>query len=330
MKKIKTGYQLFGKSEVKLLKLYQIVEKKIVDRIIKLNKDGKVDFSNIVNDSDINRDLNKFIDYTRELAPKMVEEQFLLGRRKAGLVGKKVPEMYHNALDVLSEQIEGKTINSKTLIKNILQKKWRQCLFNNKNDIDKASEEFVNNVKNKGITSFVDRTGKNWSVKSYFSMASRTMALQATNLGSLSEDWDLYKMSSHPTSCPICKPLQGRVYSKSGLNKKYPPLASIFGKIDPNGPDVLENTYLCIHPNCQHKLTKFKESKLSFKEIKEMQQRSSFKTNPPNIPKKSQKEIKEYRKNVNYERALKKSYNAFLNQQVKNLNKSINFNVKLA
>lgn len=327
--KIRKGHSLFGTNEVKLQKLYQLAEKKIVDEIVKQNKNGNIDFTNIENNAQINKILNRFIEYTNQLAPDMVKQQFLIGRKKAKLPGIRVPEQYDSSLAMLAEQLEGKTINARNVIKSILKRRWKQCVLDNKSDLEKASESFVKEVKNKGITSFVDRTGKNWTLQGYFGMASRTLALQAMNLGSLSDTWDLYKMSSHPTACPICKQYQGRVYSKSGMNPKYPPLASIFGKIDPNGPDVLENTYLCIHPNCLHKLYKFKESGVPLKQLKELQAKSSFSKNPPKLPKKSEEELKEYREQVEVERRLKKQYNEFLKKQAKNFEKNIQFNISL-
>ena len=71
------------------------------------------------------------------------------------------------------------------------------------------------------------------------------------------DDWDLWQISKIGSTCPICAPLEGRVYSKSGTDPNYPPLALAFGKIDPAGADDLSNTYLNIHPNCLHSLVKY-------------------------------------------------------------------------
>lgn len=326
--KIKKGYGLFGKKEQSLQKLYGTAEQKIVKEIIRQNKNGRKDFTNIQNSFEIQKILNKLISYSSKISEEMVKEQFIIGRKKARINSKKVPESYNNSLEVLSDSLQGKVLTSINVIKNNLRIAWNDALSKNKNDIDKASEYFINTLKNKGTTAFVDKLGRKWNIKSYFDMVSKTTSLQATNLGTLSEDWDLYLMSSHPTACPICKPLQGRVYSKSGKNKKYPPLASIFGKIDKYGPDTLENTYLCIHPNCMHKLTKFKESGLTPKQVKEIQEKSSFTKSPPKIPEKSKKEISEYQKKTKSEIEMKKRYDQFVKLQQKKLRENIKFNVE--
>lgn len=49
------------------------------------------------------------------------------------------------------------------------------------------------------------------------------------------------KMSSHAPTCPICYPLQGRVYCVDGTDTSYPPLSVAF----PNGVPL-------VHPNCRH------------------------------------------------------------------------------
>ena len=111
---------------------------------------------------------------------------------------------------------------------------------------------FVEQLRREGITAFVDKAGRNWSLHTYCSMVSRTTSRQAEVMAVLTADpeQDLYRISSHGTTCAICAPLEGRVYSKSGTDPDFPPLSLAFGKQDPAGPDTLANTWLNIHPNC--------------------------------------------------------------------------------
>lgn len=112
--------------------------------------------------------------------------------------------------------------------------------------------DFVEALRREGVTAFVDKAGRHWSLHTYCSMVSRTTSRQAEVLAVLTADTghDLYRISSHNTTCALCAPYEGRVYSKSGNNPDFPPLSAAFGKIDPNGPDTLVNTWLNIHPNC--------------------------------------------------------------------------------
>lgn len=158
--------------------------------------------------------------------------------------------------------------------------------------------EFVNTLLREGVTAFVDKAGRNWSLHTYADMVCRTTSRQAEVLAVLTADdeQDLYKISSHGTTCKICAPLEGRVYSKSGKDPNYPPLAAAFGKIDPNGPDDLTNSYLNIHPNCLHVLKAWTPMGRSDEEIKKIQDFSSFEKNPPTKDPRTQEQIDAYRK----------------------------------
>ena len=102
-------------------------------------------------------------------------------------------------------------------------------------------------------------------------------------------------MSAHGTTCAFCASREGRVYSRSGKDPDFPPLALAFQKIDKNGPDVLWNTYLIPHPNCIHSLIVWTAMGRSDAEIKEIKCFSNIKSNPlsrdPRTPK--QKEVYE-------------------------------------
>lgn len=156
---------------------------------------------------------------------------------------------------------------------------------------------FVDALRKEGITAFVDKAGRHWSLHTYGSMVSRTTSRQAEVLSVLTADpeQDLYRISVNGTTCGICAPYEGRVYSKSGTNPDYPPLAAAFGKQDPDGPDTLTNTWLNLHPNCQHSLAPWSPIGRSDREIQEIRDFSSFEKNPPSVDPRTEKQIKAYR-----------------------------------
>lgn len=129
-------------------------------------------------------------------------------------------------------------------------------------------------------------------------MVTRTTARQAENLAILTRDpeQDLFRISSHGTTCPACAPYEGRVYSKSGTNPEYPPLSAAMGKIDADSPDSLMNSYLGIHPNCLHTLTPYSTIGLSDAQIQRDKTFSSFHSNPPSRDPRSEAQIEAYRK----------------------------------
>lgn len=164
--------------------------------------------------------------------------------------------------------------------------------------VSKGLPAFVTALQREGLTAFVDKAGRRWSLHTYCTMVSRTTSRQAEVLAVLTADpeHDLYQISSHGTTCKICAPLEGRVYSRSGKDPDFPPLAAAFGKIDPNGSDDLANTYLNIHPNCLHVLLPWTAAGRSEKEIEEIKNKSSFQKNPPQIDPRTQKQIAAYRR----------------------------------
>ena len=118
--------------------------------------------------------------------------------------------------------------------------------------VSKAVPEFVRRLQQEGVTAFVDKAGRHWRLHTYCDMAMRTTSRQAEVMAVLTADeqHDLYQISRHGTTCKLCAPFEGRVYSRSGKDPVFPPLAAAFGKVDPAGPDELTNTWLNIHPNC--------------------------------------------------------------------------------
>lgn len=118
--------------------------------------------------------------------------------------------------------------------------------------LPELTQNFLGELAIEGVSCFTDKAGREWRLSTYGAMVLRTVTAQAQVMAVLTQDpgRDLYQISEIGTTCPICAPLEGRVYSRSGQDPDFPPLAWAFGKIDPDGPDTLENTWLNIHPNC--------------------------------------------------------------------------------
>lgn len=186
-----------------------------------------------------------------------------------------------------------------------------------------SSQAMVQEMQNKGITAFVDKAGRKWSLQSYGNMAVRTTAHQAEVAAILTrDDHDLYQIVKVGSTCPVCAPLEGRVYSKSGLDPDYPPLSLAFGKVDPDGSDDLTNTYLNIHPNCRHSVVKYTTIGKTDKQIQRDKDFSNPETNPINRDPRTKKQIAAYRdKERNRQRLLRdmrqhREYRAALGSEV--------------
>ena len=174
----------------------------------------------------------------------------------------------------------------------------------------KVLPEFVQALRREGITAFVDKAGRNWSLHTYCAMVSRTTSRQAEVMAVLTADpeQDLYQISRHGTTCGLCAPYEGRVYSKSGNDPDFPPLAAAFGKQDPAGPDTLANTWLNLHPNCLHAIYPYSEVGRTEEEIQKIKDFSNPKKNPFTRDPRTEKQIKAYRAKEAARRRWAKTY----------------------
>lgn len=168
-----------------------------------------------------------------------------------------------------------------------------------------STAEMKRELTNKGITAFVDKAGRKWTLYDYCNMATRTTERQAEVAAVLTaDDHDLWQIVKIGSTCPVCAPLEGRVYSKSGTNPDYPPLSLAFGKVDPDGAESLENTYLNIHPNCLHTLVKYTTVGKTDRQIQRDKDFSDPKKNPLNRDPRTKKQIKAYQEKERNRRKL--------------------------
>lgn len=108
-----------------------------------------------------------------------------------------------------------------------------------------ATQKALNEFADKGITGFRDKAGRNWSLRSYTEMATRSTSGQAAIEGAVQRlqdnDYDLVIVSFHGDSCPLCAPWEGEILSLSGHSDEYPSLDEA----------IAEGLF---HPNCGHSL----------------------------------------------------------------------------
>jgi hypothetical protein len=113
-------------------------------------------------------------------------------------------------------------------------------------------KNLVQLMTDRGIVSIRDKRGHEIKLDSYAEMVSRTTVRETTNLATINEmqeiDEDLVQFTSHAAACPICAPIEGKVFSITGKDKRYPALDSVF----PGG-------YHTLHPRCAHSVTPYIE-----------------------------------------------------------------------
>lgn len=313
----------------KLISIYLKAETDIINEIARLRSMGLIDYHAVAALERVQAILNKMQTDSWEYIPHMIEKMFYVrvpeARKKLDVPETPVKHFmgYVNATTLTSTQtdiVQKLALNLATELSDasvVAMSSLENALIGRReNDVFRrvglelvanmqatgrstaaTVPEFVKILQREGVTAFIDKAGRNWSLHTYASMVTRTTSRQAEVLAVLTADpeHDLYKISSHGTTCALCAPYEGRVYSKSGTDPDFPPLAAAFGKIDPAGPDDLSNTWLNIHPQCLHVLMPWSAAGRTPEEIQKIKDFSNPRKTPFTVDPRSQKQIEAYR-----------------------------------
>lgn len=332
----------------KLISIYLKAETDIINEIGRLRSQGLVDYHAVAALERVQAILRKMENDAWEYAPKAIEKMFYVrvpeARKKLD-----VPETatkhfmgYYNAgaganldfsqMDLvqsltqqLMAEITDATMTAMATVQSAILGRVEPDVYRRVGleqvaamqatgrSVSKVVPGFAEQLRREGITAFTDKAGRNWSLHTYCSMVTRTTSRQAEIAAVLSADpeHDLYIISSHGTTCAICAPYEGRVYSKSGTDPDFPSLASAFGKMDPAGPDTLANTWLNIHPNCLHVLLPWTAAGRTQEEVQKIKDFSNPRKNPFTVDPRSKKQIEAYRKKEAARRQWLQNYRAW-------------------
>ena len=117
-------------------------------------------------------------------------------------------------------------------------------VMNTRQAVGEALTAFADN----GITGFIDRSGRHWTLENYAEMAVLTAIERSTISGYVDTmqkyDYDLAVIDGHAGSCPICEAWENVIVSVSGNDPNYPSL----GDAENDG---------CFHPRCLHGITTY-------------------------------------------------------------------------
>ena len=311
----------------KLIALFLRAETAIINELGRLRSAGNADYAQVAALERVQAILRQMENDCWQYAPQLVEKQFYTAHPQARRVpGESITKhirAYNNAADLTAEQhaivdqlvanlmgeITDASVTVMATVQSALigriepdvyrrvgleQVALRQATGQG---VYKQLPQFVEVLRREGVTAFVDKAGRHWSLHTYGSMVSRTTSRQAEVMAVLTADpeQDLYRISRNGTSCSLCAPYEGRVYSMSGTDPDFPPLTAAFGKQDPKGPDTLANSWLNIHPNCLHSIAPWSPVGRSEKEIQDIKDFSNPKKHPFSRDPRTEKQVKAYR-----------------------------------
>ena len=295
--------------------LFLRAERELIDEITRKRERGLVDYAEVASLERVQRILQSLVDRSWAYVPEMIETIFYRSDKDAAgyrnarsLTSARmdiVQQLGNNLMGQIVEASEKAYESVQTLYtiarleadpfrETALKEVLRQQAAGG--SWVRGSAQMVKEMQAKGVTAFVDKAGRQWSLQAYGNMAVRTTARQAQVAALLTaDDHDLWQIVRIGSTCPVCAALEGRVYSKSGTDPDYPPLSLAFGKVDPDGPDDLANTYLNIHPNCMHSFIKYTTIGKTERQIQKDKDFSDPEKNPLDRDPRTKKQIKAYR-----------------------------------
>jgi hypothetical protein len=128
-----------------------------------------------------------------------------------------------------------------------------------------AAERALAKFADRGVTGFVDRSGRAWNLTSYVEMATRSAvgraAVQAHDDRLAAAGIDLVMVSDSPEECPLCKPWEGKILRREG-----PPGPSVEEIEHATEDDRMVRVRVAgslpeakaaglMHPNCRHSIS---------------------------------------------------------------------------
>lgn len=331
-----------------LRKVYLRAEIAIINEIARLRSQGLIDYHAVMALDRVQKILLSMQDETWKYAPRMIERYFYVNHPAAYTrAPKTVTEHlrgYEAAMRLTSTEqdacarlvfaliadLESSSTKIMADLSDVLLGRKYGDVFRREGleasiklaaggtNFQGTKAEFIDALRRDGVTAFVDKAGRQWSLHAYTDMVLRTTVKQASTIAVITKDpaQDLFYIVPIGSTCKVCAPLEGRVYSRSGTDPVFPPLASAFGKIDKNGANTLENSYLNIHPNCLHAIVPWSREGKSREEIKRMEDFSNPAKNPFDRDPRTEAQKKAYDDNQTARRKMLAAFKEFENMRL--------------
>ena len=249
----------FSDAEInRLVKFYEQAEKEILDRIIRaLLKGNKMEYL-----YEMQRNIEIILQQLRagnrtwceQAIPRVYSEGLKNADAMLKDIGAKVSAgfgaIHQQAAQVLAENAYQRFEDVAQVIGRQVNDIYRELALENVRGTvvgydtwKQAAKRFRDQLAERGVTGFKDRSGRMWRMTTYTEMVARTTTQQAHTEGTLNrlseQGHDLIIVSRHRSPCELCGVWEGKVLSITGKTKGYP----TFEEAKANG---------LMHPNCRH------------------------------------------------------------------------------
>ena len=208
-----------------LRKIFLKAETDIINEIGRLRTMGNIDYHAVASLERVQAILKQMETECWKYVPQMIEKQFYVRvpearrilepveKHKTGYANAEaLTATQYNIVDNLTINLMGEIVEAEKVVMSTLKNAligrtendvYRRIgleLIAKKEVIGSGAQatvnEFVNTLMREGITAFVDKAGRNWSLHTYANMVTRTTSRQAEILAVLTadEEKDLYKI----------------------------------------------------------------------------------------------------------------------------------------
>ena len=141
----------------------------------------------------------------QQAAQVLAENAFQRFEDVVQVIGRQVNDIYR---ELALENVRGTVVGYDT---------WKQ-----------TARRFRDQLAERGVTGFKDRSGKMWNMRTYTEMVARTTTMEAHLQGTanrlVEQGHDLIKVSTHRGACELCRPFEGKILSITGKTPGYPTL----------------------------------------------------------------------------------------------------------
>ena len=241
--------------------LRQIVEilvnmdvKKLASGSARYRKQILRNVAGILQDMDKNADNWIISAVGRAYSASLADTIVILNKLGLSPVRSNFARVHQRAVDVIAQNMSGNLRNATQFVGRRVNDIFRQVALEQTGaklvtgaSWQEMKAKVIQEMLNKGQTGFVDKIGRQWRLDSYAEMVARTTTREAASVATINQcleyGQDLVQISTHYPTCHLCAPLQGKVFSISGNDKRYPKYG--------------EEVRIPVHPNCRHVLTPY-------------------------------------------------------------------------
>lgn len=163
-------------------------------------------------------------------------------------------QVHQRAIDVVAQNMADNLRNATQFIGRRINDIFRQITleetggkFASGSTVQDMKKKVVQRLLDEGQTAFMDRLGRKWRLDTYAEMVARTTTREAATVATINTcqefGQDLVRITRHYPTCAKCAAVQGKVFSISGKDERYPKLT--------------EEYRPPLHPHCRCVLTPY-------------------------------------------------------------------------